>query len=260
MIEVVLPISHLVENDPGLAGDLWATADWAEYKFPRPMALPPGLRRAFHWNRGLIEHDFESATAEVIDFLGRQRIELFSFDLGPACARSQFILPLSETLSEDEIFRTALQRLRFISDNFSGRLAVENYNYYPTGLYEHVCHPEFIARFLTEFDLGLVLDLGHALVTAANLGFEVWDYLARLPLELVVEVHLSRPYFHPRLAVDAHLAPAEAEFELLAGMLQRLPQGEVPVLVAIEYFQTAAGIKQAYAELIARLADLSGTV
>jgi len=259
MVEVALPISHLVEADPVLAADLWATADWAEYKFPRPMALPPGLRRAFHWNRGLIEHDFESAAEELWSFFDQERVESFSFDLGPACEQSQFVLPLSETLTEENILHRADERLRSIRHRFGGEIAVENYNYYPTGLYEHVCAPEFIARFLTEFDLGLVLDLGHALVTATNLGLEVWDYLARLPLERVVEVHLSRPYYHPRLAVDAHLAPGEAEFELLSGVLQRLPRGDDPVLVAIEYFQTAAGIKQAYAELTARLADLSGT-
>ncbi|MBU0515273.1 MAG: DUF692 family protein [Proteobacteria bacterium] len=252
MIEVALPLSHLVEADLGLAADLLATADWAEYKFPRPMDLPPGLRRTFHWGKGFVESDFQEAVAAIFDFLSEQRVESFSFDLGPAGERSQFVLPLSETLSEAGIFALAERRLRLVREHFKGRLAVENYNYYPTGLYEHICEPEFIGRFVAEFDLDFVLDLAHAEVSAANLGRELWVYLEEMPLDRVVEVHLSRPYFHPRIAVDAHLAPEAEDFVLLDELLHWLPGRDDPPLVAIEYFGEVEGLRRSFKELIVR--------
>jgi uncharacterized protein (UPF0276 family) len=252
MIEIALPISHLIEGDPALAAEFLVTADWAEYKFPRPIHLPPGLRRTFHWGRGLIETDFLEAAASIFDFLPEQRIESFSFDLGPAAERSQFILPLSETLTEDEILRRAEQRLRSVRRRFSGPLAVENYNYYPTGLYEHVCEPKFIGRFLAEFDLKLVLDLAHAAVSAANLGRGLWVYLDAMPLDRVVEVHLSRPYFHPRIAVDAHLAPEVEDFVILDALLDRLPETDDPPLVAVEYFGDVETVRRCFQELVVR--------
>lgn len=252
MIEVALPISHLIEADPGLAENLSATADWAEYKFPRRVDLPPGLRRTFHWGKGLIEADFPEAVAGLFDFLAEQEVESFSFDLGPAAERSQFVLPLSATLTEDEIFKRADERLRSIRRRFSGPIAVENFNYYPTGLYEHVCEPGFIGRFLVEFDLGFVLDLAHAAVSAANLGRDLTAYLNEMPLDRVVEVHLSRPYFHPRVAVDAHLRPEAEDFALLDAVLARLPGADRPRLVAVEYFGEAEGVRRAHEQLIAR--------
>jgi hypothetical protein len=135
LIEVALPISHLIEADAGLAAELYGLVQWAEYKFPRPMGLPPALRRTFHWGKGLVEADFPEAAAGLFDFLAEQRVESFSFDLGPACERSQFVLPLSETLTEERILHLAEERLRPIRRRFNGPLAVENYNYYPTGLY-----------------------------------------------------------------------------------------------------------------------------
>jgi uncharacterized protein (UPF0276 family) len=252
LIEVALPISHLIEADADLAAEFFVKADWAEYKFPRRVDLPSGLRRTFHWGKGLIEADFPEAVAPLFDFLAEQKVEIFSFDLGPACERAQFVLPLSETLGEENILHRAEERLSFIRRQFSGTVAVENYNYYPTGLYEHICEPEFIGRFLAEFDLGFVLDLAHAAVTAANLGWDPRGYLAELPLDRVVEVHLSRPFFHPAMAVDAHLAPESEDFALLDDLLARLPEGDQPPLVAVEYFGEAEGLRRAYQQLIDR--------
>ena len=122
-----------------------------------------------------------------------------------------------------------------VRKSFQGPLAAENYNYYATGLYEHICRPEFITDFLTEFDLALVLDLAHAAVTARNLKIELETYLLELPLERTAEIHISRPYFHPVTAVDAHEAPGDEEFMLLEFVLKHLPPN-AEVLVAVEYY------------------------
>ncbi len=51
--------------------------------------------------------------------------------------------------------------------------------------------PGFIARILNRPRLHLLLDLHNAFTMAVNLGADAHEYLARLPLERVIEIHLS---------------------------------------------------------------------
>ena len=91
---------------------------------------------SFHWGLGTVQEDFLPAFERdrLADFLAEIRAESFSFDLGPACGRNQFILPLSPILDPDEILSRSGKVLDHVRRVYSGRLAVENYNYYPTGL------------------------------------------------------------------------------------------------------------------------------
>ena len=173
-------------------------------------------------------------------------VELFSFDLGPACRKNQFVLPLSRTLSQDEILDESARAVEFVRSFYNGPLAAENYNYYPTGMYEHVCQPDFMAEALEKLDLGLVLDLAHAKVTAVNLKLDVKQYLGELPMDRVVEIHISRPFVNPWLAVDAHAALEEEDFDLLASVLQKSPDD---VLVAIEYYKDPEKLADLYGRL-----------
>ena len=258
MLETAVPVSHLLLEDRPLADDLFAAATWAEFKFVTDLDPPGRLGRAFHWGKGIIEHDFldEADRTGLFEFMDRQGVDLFSFDLGPACRRSLFCLPLSETLTGDRIFSLADDRLRRVRGRYWGRLAVENYNYYPTGLYEHICQPGFINRFVRQFEIEFVFDIAHAQVSAANLGLGFWDYAEEFPWQKTTEVHLSRAFFHPRTAVDAHLEPGDDEFDLLEQVLQRLPAGNRPVLVVIEYFAEPGGVRRCHqrlTEIVARL-------
>ncbi|MDR1922354.1 MAG: DUF692 family protein, partial [Candidatus Adiutrix sp.] len=128
----------------------------------------------------------------------------------------------------------------FIRRFYRGPLAAENYNYYPTGLYNQVTEPAFIADYLREFDLGLALDLAHGAVTAANLGERPESYFAALPLARTAELHLSRPFLPAPgsglMAADAHGAPGAREWNWLAFVIgnKEFPAA-VPVFV--EYYR-----------------------
>jgi uncharacterized protein (UPF0276 family) len=173
---------------------------------------------------------------KITEFLNQIKADLFSFDFGPACQKNDYILPLSPTLDQASIKQISRLAVEHIRKSFFGRLALENYPYYPTGLYEHICRPDFMAEFLEEMDLGLVLDLGHALVSAANFNLDPEKYIGEMPLERLVEIHLSRPYYHSRLAVDAHDAPGGHEFDLLTNILESL-DNPGRILVVIEYYR-----------------------
>ncbi len=250
MFKTCLPISHLFDEDTRLGRELLGKADVHELRHPwRPEGFEE-TEAVFHWNRGTVLEDFIPAFEE--QRLGRRLSEIgvnmFSFDLGPACRRNQYVLPLSPTLTMDEIKSLSARSIEHVRKYYDGLLAVENYNFYPTGLYEHICRPDFIAESLEAWDLGLVLDLAHAAVSAVNMKVDYKDYLLALPLERVVEVHLSRPYFHPGMAVDAHMAPDDDDFTLLEFVLGHIRRPD-PILIAIEYYGDLPSLKDLYLRL-----------
>ncbi len=93
--------------------------------------------------------------------------------------------------------------------------------------------PAFLARCLAGPRLHLLLDLHNVHTMARNLGFDPRAYLAALPLERVIEIHvsggtMSRPGWLPsgrRYRLDSHDAPVpEAVWQLLAHVRRRCPK------------------------------------
>jgi hypothetical protein len=256
LAEAGLVISQLCRRPgPRLERLLEACGPWSLGRVPEPDWLAGRRhRRSFHWGLGPAEIDFKKAFCrEGLDWrLKELEVELFSFDLGPAARRHLLGLPLSRPLGPSAILRRSRAALAMVRRFYRGPMAAENYNFYPTGFYDHITEPDFIDQYLTELDLGLVLDLAHAQISAHNLGRPIWDYLQALPLEKVRELHLSRPWLPGRpglLAVDEHQAPGEREWTLLEKLLKsgRLPQATV---VLLEYYRDLGKLVKAQARLV----------
>ncbi|MDR9391807.1 MAG: DUF692 family protein [Trueperaceae bacterium] len=105
--------------------------------------------------------------------------------------------------------------------------------------YAHVCDPTFPSDLTRAADVGLLLDLAHAQVSAAAQGRDVHAYLAALPLHRVRQIHVSGP--RPRgdgTLDDAHATLRDADLALLAWTLARTrPWG-----VTLEYGRDEAGL------------------
>lgn len=93
--------------------------------------------------------------------------------------------------------------------------------------------PDTILRLTSALNTGLLLDLAHARVAAAFHSLDVKEYLARLPLERVREIHISGTREAQGVLRDAHEPLGEADYELLAWVLQRT-RAE---MVTLEYFR-----------------------
>ncbi|MBI4608253.1 MAG: DUF692 family protein, partial [Candidatus Rokubacteria bacterium] len=137
-----------------------------------------------------------------------------------------------------------------------GELGIENLYDVPTGAYEHVCEPEFITAFAEEFDLHLVVDIGHAVVSAYNLRMPVRDYLFALPLARLREIQISRAGMTDGLARDAHECPGPEEFQLVEELLAQTDAPEV--YLTVEYYRDGPALMQAYQELWARFGEGRG--
>jgi uncharacterized protein (UPF0276 family) len=172
--------------------------------------------------------------------------EWFSLHLGLACEKLQsggqfgFEAGLSEPLEEAEIKKRMKENLDHIKKTFlkRGEVLLENLDYMPKkisgGSYEYVCEPAFIRNILNETGCRMLLDFGHVVVSAKNLGYKnVEDYVKELPLEKVVEIHMSGAGKEGELAQDSHhpiTAEGQREVEYLEGALK---SGRMTSLAAV---------------------------
>ncbi|MCA9636333.1 MAG: DUF692 domain-containing protein [Myxococcales bacterium] len=126
--------------------------------------------------------------------------------------------------------RTAA-RIREAQERLERPMLVENVSYYlALGESEHD-EPDFIVEVIERADCGLLLDVNNAYVNAQNHGFDPLEWLARIPLERVRQLHVAghEPWDDATL-VDTHGAAVRDEvYDLMAWVVERI--GPVPVLL-----------------------------
>jgi len=91
---------------------------------------------------------------------------------------------------------------------------------------------DFIGEVASRCEVGLLLDLSHFLITSLNTGVDAVKELERMPLERVVEVHVSGLSAQSDIVWDDHASPAPPEiFVLLERVLERVR----PRALTLEY-------------------------
>jgi hypothetical protein len=244
---LVLPLSTLYYDHLAFAQErLLPFADELEVRNFNYGDIPLGYGLRYHADFGLIGEAFERFAADR-DFwssLQEHGVCVYSLDFGPAACRNLSVFPVCTGLSRPQILDLSLRRMETVRANFSGEVLLENLPYYRTGLFEHVCEPEFLTFALEKLDAGLLIDLAHAEVSACNLGLSFIDYLDALPLERVGQIHISKVFINEFITVDAHECPNDREFGIVMEVLQRIPNKDVGV--TIEYYQDPMLLEKAY--------------
>lgn len=217
----------------------------------QPLLLHNSL---FNWSlahpRALELRDAVEATLRA---LRRTRAPWLSAHLGFSAAEVEFDVWMrakSPPLPRDELLANICRNVRGLAAAIPVPLILENLDYCPGGAYEHICDPQFIAAVLEQTGAGLLLDLAHAQVSAARLGLPIADYLARLPLDRVVQIHVSGPRERDGALADEHDTLRTEDYRLLAAVLKRAR----PAAVTLEYRRDAAELKAQLERLRAMLA------
>lgn len=125
------------------------------------------------------------------------------------------------------LIKRIVKNIKGLKRMLKKELILENmdYNSYQAakGLYEYICEPDFIKEVLSKTGCRFLLDIGHAIVSAKNLGYSSpQEYLKQLPLEKVAEIHLSRPRVYKHIAKDKHLPVSLNEIKLAFFLKKRL--------------------------------------
>jgi uncharacterized protein (UPF0276 family) len=63
---------------------------------------------------------------------------------------------------------------------------------------------EFLSRVVETTDSGLLLDLMNLHANSRNHGYDPFEFLAALPLERVVQVHIIGGHYHKGVLIDSH--------------------------------------------------------
>lgn len=143
-----------------------------------------------------------------------------------------------------EVGRIA-ERIQRVQDAIGRPMAIENVSFYMHPGRAEMSEAEFLARVCEAADCKLMLDVNNAFVNAENFGHDVNDWLSKVPLHRVVQMHVAghdwfdRDTFEyssvqaksdQRLIVDTHGAPVvPAVLQLLEIVVAKI--GEVPVVL-----------------------------
>jgi uncharacterized protein (UPF0276 family) len=172
--------------------------------------------------------------------------------------------PASQALSREQAMENIVRNARALAVGLSVPLLLENIPLFPNWAHMYVAEPDFITEVLVATGCNLLLDLAHARVTADVLGYDVHDYLLRLPLEHTIELHLSGPRqvlesdarrqaiimgnarsvagvlaFDEHNLIDAHEPMQAVDYALLAWVLERTH----PRAISLEYFRNAEALR-----------------
>ena len=178
---------------------------------------------------------FVPAADAVIDAIGREaertrtpwigeHLAFVSADgltEGTPGAVTELTYTVCPQLSEETVERVA-ENLAALQPRMPVPLILENSPQYFAVPGSTMSMVELIGRVAERCDVGLLLDLSHFLITSLNTGTDARAELERLPLERVVEIHVSGMSRQSGVMWDDHAEPAPAMvFELLAQALRR---------------------------------------
>jgi uncharacterized protein (UPF0276 family) len=170
---------------------------------------------------------------QIRDFLDRYRVPLFSEHLS-YCTDDGHLYDLIPMPFTDEAVRHTAERIQQVQDALGRRIAVENISYYAAP-YQAMSEIEFLCAVLEEAGCDLLLDINNVIVNACNHRYEAADFLARVPAERVVCLHVAGHYDEaPDLKIDTHGASVKEDvWCLLARAYQHL--GAVPTLLERDF-------------------------
>jgi uncharacterized protein (UPF0276 family) len=112
------------------------------------------------------------------------------------------LLPIPMT---QEAVRYVAGRIRRTQDILERRIAIENASFYARAPIDEMDEPAFVRAVLEEADCDLHLDVNNVYVNSVNHGFDPRAYIAALPAERVVYMHMAGHYCEAEdLIIDTH--------------------------------------------------------
>ena len=152
-------------------------------------------------------------------------------DAGAADSPTTLTYTVCPQMSDETVERVA-ENLASLKPRFAAPLILENSPQYFEVPGSTMPMTDFIGEVLSRCDVGMLLDLSHFLITMLNTRADAAKEIDRLPLERVVEVHISGMNFQSGVMWDDHATPAPPEvFELL----ERVARRARPRALTVEY-------------------------
>jgi uncharacterized protein len=123
---------------------------------------------------------------------------------GVAGKNTHDLLPMPYT---DEALRHTAARVRQVQDFLEAPLVLENPSSYAEFTASTYTEWEFLRALAEEADCGLLFDVNNVYVSSYNHGFDPADYLASVPWDRVVQMHVAGHTNEGTHIVDTHIGP-----------------------------------------------------
>jgi uncharacterized protein (UPF0276 family) len=132
------------------------------------------------------------------------------------------LLPMPYT---EEALAHVSARVRYVQDFLGAPLALENPSTYVEFAGASMREWEFLGRLAEESDCAILLDVNNIYVSAFNHGFDPRVYLAAVPFDRVVQMHVAGHTNHGTHVIDSHIGPVVDDVWRLFGDAYRLGGG-----------------------------------
>jgi uncharacterized protein (UPF0276 family) len=163
---------------------------------------------------------------------------------GVAGKNTHDLLPLPYT---DQTLRHVAARIRHVQDVLGAPLALENPSTYVEFAGASMREWEFLARLAEEADCAILLDVNNVYVSAFNHGFDPLTYLAAIPFDRVVQLHVAGHTNHGTHIIDSHIGPVIDDVWRLLGTAHQRAGG---VSVLLEWDAEIPPFEAAHAEAL----------
>ncbi len=140
-----------------------------------------------------------------------------------------------EVRKQNQLWRN---EIRMMTDEFGSELvALEHFPY--TLATPHLLpavDSKIVTQVILDSDCRFLLDLAHARITADTLSMDVKDYIRSMPLDRLVELHITGIKLHEGVLTD-HFPLQEDDWELMKWALEQIQKGywRRPAIIAFEY-------------------------
>jgi len=175
----------------------------------------------------------EELLGRIRRFMHEHGITFYSEHLS-YCGDDGHLYDLMPIPFTEEAVRHVAARIRRAAEILERPIAVENVSYYAAPGQE-MKEADFLGAVLEEADCGLLLDVNNVYVNAINHGYDPDEFLAALPGERVVYLHVAGHYVEAEdLRVDTHGADvADPVWALLDRTYARF--GVIPTLLERDF-------------------------
>ncbi len=130
------------------------------------------------------------------------------------------------------------QEIELMIENFgASRVALEHFPF--TSANQHIQYAadsNTFSKVIQDTGCMLLLDLAHARITADTLGVDVKDYIMNLPLDRLVEMHVTGVKKHNGVLTD-HFPLDHKDWKIFGWAIDQIKSGKwrKPKIVAFEY-------------------------
>ncbi|MBA3869345.1 MAG: DUF692 family protein [Anaerolineae bacterium] len=217
--------------------DLYKTTEW-----PDMIAVAEKQRPAYvHFPLMAGRHNIDKVgPARIQELLDTTATPYVNTHLAPHAKDFNMVFTSTDERYIEPLVEAMMQDIHRLIELFGrDRIILENANYDPNyQMPTLIIRPEIITRVVEESGCGLLLDLAHARMSAVYLGIDTQEYVSRLPLSALRELHVAGTrYVAEQERLVDHFPMTDEDWALTEWALDNIHSGAwpEPKIVGLEY-------------------------